>query len=35
MQVRGIGNCSMTPEVKAFVEQWRRQVLQRVADNAA
>ncbi len=35
IQVRGIGNCSMTPEVKAFVEQWRRQVLQRVADNAA
>lgn len=27
IQVRGIGNCSMTPEVKAFVEQWKRQVL--------
>lgn len=35
VQVRGIGNCSMTPEVKDFVDCWKRQVLQRVADNAA
>ncbi len=27
VQVHGIGNCSMTPEVQAFVEQWKKQVL--------
>ncbi len=27
VQVRGIGNCSMTPEVQAFVEQWKQQIL--------
>lgn len=27
IQVRGIGNCAATPEVQAFVEQWKQQIL--------
>lgn len=27
VQVRGKGNCSMTPEVEAFMEEWKRKVL--------
>lgn len=30
VQVRGIGNCSMTPEVQKFIKAWERHVLSRV-----
>lgn len=35
IQVRGIGNCTATPEVQSFIDAFKRQVLRRSSDNAA